>query len=99
MNITATLTRPPPTPASGGHAKHIMYHISPGLPGMPSDPESRHFDMVWIPAFAGMTIIGLFTRASRFDAHHFVQALIKKFSRSNCGAVAEDFMARSIPKR
>jgi len=28
------------------------------------DPESSRFDMFWIPAFAGMTIIGLLTRAS-----------------------------------
>jgi len=26
------------------------------------DPESSYFNMFWIPAFAGMTIFGLFTR-------------------------------------
>jgi hypothetical protein len=34
---------------------------------MPGDPESSHYSMFWFPAFAGMTIIGLLTRASEVE--------------------------------
>jgi len=36
---------------------------------MPGDQKFSHFDMFWIPAFAGMTIIGLLTSASNLNSY------------------------------
>jgi len=44
--------------------KTLLCHSGLRAGSMPGDPESSHFNMFWIPAFAGMTIIELFTRAS-----------------------------------
>ena len=43
--------------------KTLLCHSGLRAGRMPGDPESD-FDMFWIPAFAGMTIIELFTRSS-----------------------------------
>jgi hypothetical protein len=52
------------------------------------DPESSYFNRFWIPAFAGMTILGLFTVSSTIE--------ISKYMPTNLGKIIDKILSNIV---